>query len=311
VPKPPWFPKQQAPNVQPTLLPRGEAVNFDPDAFDDAIRTQGLTFVHWRALKCPIGVVDADDERHPHGDHGDCSNGFLYRVVGPVTCVPSGNNNNPQVQDLGVVNQVNMQVTAPRFYDMLATDGSRMPVYLAPYDRMYLAEETITVVQWEEREACGGPTDKLDYPVVVVEELVDSLGRDLLPGADYTVRDGLLTWVPGGRQPVKNPEAGTGGIFSIRYRYRPYWYVKDLPHEIRVTNLEDPLTGIRRTERMQEQAILQREYVFENQANDPAAKDLQEEQAITPQPENSISKALGQSNLRHILAPRKGGFGPR
>ena len=89
MPKPNFFPKVQPKALQETTFPAQEAVNLDPDAFDDAIRSQGLTFVHYRAMKCPIGVVDADDERHPHGDHGGCSNGFLYKVVGPLTCVPS------------------------------------------------------------------------------------------------------------------------------------------------------------------------------------------------------------------------------
>jgi hypothetical protein len=311
VPKPPWFPKSQPTDVQQTVFPRGEAVNLDPQAFDDAIHTQGLTFVHWRAMKCPIGVVDPDDERHPHGDHGDCSNGFLYKLVAQVTCLPSNNSNNPQVQDLGIINQVNLMVTAPRFYDVLGKDGSPLRVQMAPYDRFYLAEETITVIQWQLFEACGGPSDKLDYPVVAVEHMVDSLGRDLIEGQDFAVENGLITWLPGGRQPIRNPEAGTGGVASCRYRYRPYWYIKDLPHEIRVTQLEDPLTGGRKTERMPQQAVLQREYVFENQANDPDAKDLVSAGGAAPAPLPPEAQHLGVTNLRHGLAPRKGRFGPR
>jgi hypothetical protein len=255
-------------------------------------------------MKCPIGMVDADDERHPHGEHGECSNGFLYKLVAPITCAVSNNSDNPQVLDIGIVNQANIMVTPPRTYDVLSAGGEPFECLLLPYDRMYLAEETIIVGNWQLFEACGGPTDKLDYPLVRVEQLVDSQGRDLVQGQDFTIDNGLLRWLEGGRQPVSNPEAGTGGICSIRYCYRPYWYVKDLPHEIRVTQLEDPATGIRHTVRMPQQALLQREYVFENQDN-------KGEDQSPGKPVTGLPASLGQSNLRQILAPRGGGFGPR
>jgi hypothetical protein len=307
--RPPFkpFPKQQFTNVQETDIANSEAVNFDPDAFDDMLRSHGLTLVHWRALKCPLGAVDADDERSPHGDHGDCSNGFLYRVVAPITCAVSNNSDNPQVLDIGIVNQVNILITPPRSYDVLAIDGSPLQCLMAPYDRLYLAEESITVINWQKFEVCGGPTDKLMYPLVMVEELVDSRGKWYQEGEDFTCEAGLLKWVPGHAPGTPRAEAGTGVICSIRYRYRPYWYVKDLPHEIRVTQLEDPITGVRHTVRMPQQALLQREYVFENQSNDPNAKENQDPNKVI----TGIAASLGQSNLRQIMAPRSGGFGPR
>jgi hypothetical protein len=126
-------------------------------------------------------------------------------------------------------------------------------------------------------------------------------------GEDFSIEAGLLKWAEGKQPANLRSEAGTGVICSIRYRYRPYWYVKDLPHEIRVTQLEDPVTGVRRTVRMPQQALLQREYVFENQSNDPASKQNQDPNAIV----SGIAASLGKSNLRQIMAPRNGGFGPR
>jgi hypothetical protein len=306
MPRPPFiqFPKKQFSDVQQTQLPSDQAVNFDADAFDSMLRSHGLTLVHWRAMKCPIGLVDKDDERHPHGEHGECSNGFIYRLVAPITCAVSNNSDNPQVLDIGIVNQANIMVTPPRTYDVLSATGEPLECLLAPYDRMFLAEASITVINWQLFEACGGPTDKMDYPLVHVEQLIDSQGRDLVQGQDFTIDNGLLRWLDGGRQPVSNPEAGTGGICSIRYRYRPFWYVGDLPHEIRVTQLEDPETGIRRTVRMPQQALLHREYVFENQDNKGDEQDTNKQ--VT-----GLTAALGKSNLRQMMAPRSGGFGPR
>jgi hypothetical protein len=299
-------------DLQATAFPPGQVVDVDPQAFDDMIRGHGISFVHWRALPCPIGMVDADDQRAPHGDHhGQCSNGFLYRAVGPVTCIPSQNSNDAQWQDMGIVNQVNLMVTAERFYALPpGADGQRQRVYLAPWDRLYLAEESITVTQWQTFEACRGPTDKMDYPVEGVELCVDAQGRDVLEGRDFQVRDGLLHWVPGGSVvPAANPEAGTGPVISIRYRYRPYYYVASLPHEIRVAQATDPGTGARGTLLLNQQAVLQREFAFENQENDEDAPDVQpEEQEHIKSPKG---RALGKTNLRQGMAPRRNQFGPR
>ena len=299
------------PLEQASAFPAGEAVDFDPVSADLLLRAHGVTFVHWRALKCPIGVVDPDDERHPHGQHGDCSNGFLYKVVGPVTCAMGGNSDAPVVQDMGVFSQAQLTITAPRYYDFLGKDGEPLEVHLAPYDRMYMAEERIAVINWQLFEACGGPTDKLDYPLALVEHLVDAQGRELVEGQDFCIQDGLLAWKPSANASPSNPEAGTGAVYSIRYRYRPYFYVKDLPHEIRASQSTNPITGERSTQLLQQQALLQREYVFENQANDPEALDTQAQETLAgPKAEKPLAQALGQSNLRHAMAPRKG-FGPR
>ena len=309
MPRPPNFiplPKAQPQNVQTTELPSSEAVNFDLGAFDDMLHSQGMTLVHYRALKCPIGVVDPDDERHPHGDHGDCSNGFLYRLAAQVTCGVGGNSDNPNVQDFGVLSQAQMTISVPRYYDIADRNGKAWPALMAPYDRLYLAEPDITVPTWQEFECCGGPTDKLRFPVAYVEEFVDNTGRWLVEGQDFTLEAGLIKWLPAGRQPNPNPDAGTGGVCSIRYHYRPYWYVKSMPHEIRVTQLEDPATGRRRTVRAPQQVVLQREYIFENQANDKEAKENQNQRPV-----EGIAASLGQTDLRTILGARDGSFGPR
>ena len=51
------------------------SVSFDPDAFDDALRAQGVQYVHWRAMRCPVGLTDRYSERRVHDDHSGCSNG--------------------------------------------------------------------------------------------------------------------------------------------------------------------------------------------------------------------------------------------
>lgn len=319
-PSPNIWPKPRPINVQGRSFPPGEALNFDPEAFDQAIRTQGLTFVHWRARKCPIGVVDPDDERHPHGDHGDCSNGFLYEAVGPVTCLAMGNNVDPQMMEMGVISQSHLNVTFPRYYDLHNAEGEPQECLVAPFDRLYLAEASITTPNWQLMEVSGAASDRCDYPVVVVEgDIIDSLGRRYIGGQDFGITsEGRLHWIPGGKQPGRNADAGTGGVISVRYRYRPYWYISDMLHEIRVSQSEDPASGERQTLRLPQQARTQREYIFENQKNDGASK-LAQPPAGTPgaaaesqtQSQSQLQTALGRSSLRKTMGPRDNGFGPR
>ncbi len=286
-------------------FPASEAVRFDPRAFDEALRSQGLQLVHYRALKCPAGSVDADDERHPHGDHGDCSNGFLYRIGGVMTCAVTSNSNNPQVLDLGVVQQATIHVTAPRFYDQVGADGQPLSCLVAPFDRLYLADPEIVVPNWERVECSGTDTESLSYPVEAVQDLVDAQLRDYVQGRDFSVDGGRLRWLPGGSRPARNADAGRQGVISVRYLYRPYWYVKDMLHEIRAMQAEDELTGDIRTVRLPQDFVAQREYVFENQDNDDLARDP------TSGPDGMYKRALGETNLRKILAPRQGLLGPR
>jgi hypothetical protein len=316
--RPEIWPKGQPPNVFPTVFPAGEAVNFDADAFDQAITSQGLTVVHWRAMRCPLGVIDPDDQRKPHGEHGDCSNGFIYKVVGPVTALFTNNSNQNQLLDMGVIDQATVNVTFPRFYDIPVDCCSDNRVLVVPYDRLYLAEETITVINWQLFELSGGDTEKLNYPLVEVEHLLDNRGNEYRMGTDFDLFNGLLRWLPQGQRPPPNADIGRNGVASIRYRYRPYWYVKNMGHEIRATQFENQFTGERTTQRMQQMVQAQREYVFENELNDPEAKDIQSQDVVNPdgsQPPESpltkLEKAQGSSNLRHTLAPRNGSFGPR
>jgi hypothetical protein len=53
-------------------------ISFDLEAFDNAIFSYGTKLVHYRAMRCPIGVTDRNDIHHSQADHDGCSNGFMY-----------------------------------------------------------------------------------------------------------------------------------------------------------------------------------------------------------------------------------------
>jgi hypothetical protein len=262
-----------------------ESVHFDVDGFDNAIDKQGVSFVHFRAMPCPVGLSDRYDIRRTHEDHSGCSNGFLYQRAGKIVCPFSGNSKQVQLLDVGILTGSAVQITVPRHY----TDKPGESVMLSQFDRLYLADNAALVIAMQRFEANATGLDRLQYPVVEVEHIVDSNGRSY-DHTDYTIESGMIRWT-GANRPAPDPKTGKGQICSIRYRYIPYWYVDRLIHEIRVVQATNPETGIHGTVRMPYAALIQRENVFENEQNDPQA----------PNPDSP----------RQAAAPRRGSFGAR
>jgi hypothetical protein len=270
--------------VYTTELP-DVVVSFDVDAFDRAIRSQGVTFIHYRAMRCPVGMTDMYSPRRPHEDHSGCSNGFLYTKAGKFTCLFTGNGNQASVGEIGIQDGSTVSVTLPRHYD-----GTETPVYVAPFDRLYLDEENIVVVNWQLfQHDPGSAKDKLNFPAVTVQDLVDAQARRY-EQPDFEVRDGRINWLTGNR-PGLDPETGKGLVCSVRYTYRPYWYVRSLIHEVRVSQAENEYTGVREVKRMPQAIVLQREYIFEKEDRD--------------------ERAQNPDSPRQVKAPDGPRFGPR
>lgn len=252
----------------PIDLPSGEAFSFDPDAFDDAIRSQGVLFEHWRAIRCPVGMIDRHDTvRRPHEHHEGCQNGFIYTKIGVFQAVLTGNGKQPpEIRDQGRADTSTANVTFPRFYASENQDDEPQRIYLMPYDRLYYADERLLVPNWQLVEASPSGNDRLSFPPIEVLQVVDNLGRRYSP-SDLEVTPQGVRW-KGPNQPGFDSESDRGRVYTISFLYRPYWYVRQLAHEIRVTQVDDLLTGERRLERMPQEATVQREYIFLNQEND-------------------------------------------
>lgn len=256
-------------------------VSFNIERFDNFLRSQGVKLVHWRSMRCPVGISDKYDIRRTHEDHSGCSNGRLYTRSGEVTCLFTSNGNKQDQQDYGLHDGGTVQTTAPVSYD-----GCDTVVDVAPFDRFYLNEEVITVPHSQLVEAHATGHDRLDFPVVSVVDIVDSHG--VRHGSDeYKIEDGQVVWTNGGLP--FDAVLNKGTVYAIRFTYRPYWYVQRLLHQIRIAQVETMLE--RKVARMPQQFVLQREYIFEKAEKDPQA----------PDPEDP----------RQVKGPRQSSFGPR
>ncbi len=256
-------------------------VSWDEDAFDVFIRSQGVKLVHWRAMPCPVGLSDRFDIRRTNHDHSGCSNGHIYTLAGEITCLFTSNGNKQDQVDTGLHDGGTASVTAPYAYD----DTDNKVVDVMPFDRFYLSEDTILVPHTQRVETNVSGHDRLDFPVVQIVDIIDA--RGVRHGADeYDIVEGQIVWKTNlGYDLV----AGKGTIYSIRFLYRPYWYVKQLQHQVRVAQIETP--DGRAIKRFPQQWVMQRERIFESEEKDELAA-------------NPDSPRQGKG-------PRSSAFGPR
>lgn len=251
-------------------------VHFSPADFDDALIAHAVPFLHFRAMKCPVGLKSKHDVRRVDECRLGCSNGFIYTEAGLAWCTPSGNSAKLIQYDPGLLTGASISVTPARYYADEA-DPYRL-VQLLQFDRMYLKDASIVVPTWETFEAHETGVDRLRFEVVEVIDLMDNLGRRYVQG-DFVVTSGKLVW--GSKRPGVDPDTGHGRLCSVRYTYRPYWYVSQLVHEVRVSTVQDPDSNGLVTVRMPQSAILQREYVFEKTERDAQATDPSDPRQVT------------------------------
>lgn len=275
------------------VFPQGVTVSFDIEEFDRQIRFHGTQFVHFRGMRCPVGIIDRSDLRQPHPDHAGCSNGFIYTRAGEVTCLFTSNGLQVRGMDAGVLDSSTVEITIPRKYD-----NCEEHAFVVPYDRLYLktpdGSKPLLVPNWElvERHATG--YDRLMFPAREVTDLMDNKGDRFACGTDFEVTgDGQIHWL-GQNGPGLDPSTGKGRVYSIRYLYQPFWYVLRLQHEIRLNQVDNIVTGDRTVERFAQGCLIQREYVFH--------KNHQDDQVDTVAPE---------AVARQVKAPATGSFGPR
>jgi hypothetical protein len=276
-----------AQSFQPVATDLPADVHFEVSDFDNLIEEQGMTFVHFRAMPCPVGKSDRYDIRKTHEDHAGCSNGFLYRPAGEVTAVATGNARSKSLIDVGILNGSSMQVTPARYYSNNPTEE----VIVAPFDRFYLKDSKAMVVHSQLFESNQSGMDRLQYPAVKVEALIDSNGVSYEQEADFVIEKGQVRWV-GMNRPAMDPMSNKGQVCSVRYRYIPYWYVDRILHEIRVVKAYDEKQQAVVTQRMPYAIMLQRENAFEGS-------------------ERNDEKAPNPDSGRQAVAPRTGSFGPR
>ena len=262
-----------------TDLPQDQ-ISFDVSAFDETLRSHGTKLVHYKAMRNPIGMTDKYDIRRPDEEAinagYDVSNGFIYKPAGEVTVFFYNNSMNTGHKDIGMIDNAQAVITVPRFYD---SDPAKR-VYLSPYDRLCFKDCEISVPTWETVATSASGIDRLQYPAISVEYVIDNHGVEYFQDKDFVISNGNIQWLTQ-HKPGMNVKLGRPDIYVIRYLYQAHYYVKQLIHEVRVSQHTDPATYERTLERMPYQAVIQREYAFLSDRRSEDGKDKRD--ARTPE----------------------------
>jgi hypothetical protein len=266
-------------------------MSFDLAKQDKFVTSLGVDFTHYKAMPSPLGKKDRGDHRRSDGVDTITSNGMIYRCAGKFTATITDNSRDTKKGDSGQLDPSQSKLVLPRFYnkDGIA-DGER--IYLAPGDRVYISDPDadVLVSNYQEMDYMDGPNVPM-FPIVRLDgPIVDSQNIEYVCGRDYKIdTNGDIVWIAGGRNPGMDPETGKGRIYSIRYMYRAYWYIVQIPKEIRISNVT--AGNQRAPERMPMHAIIVREFIFHNRNRGDAQNQLkpQTEERTVPAPADSIT----------------------
>lgn len=247
-------------------------VSFDREAFMHAIRTHGINVDHYRAIPDPVGMASKGDNHAVQTGHvRSNSDGFIYDLAGTFRALFTSNGTSENQTALGAIAFSTAYATPHDYYEDQA-NGEKptdMPVLLTQYDRLYIKDIEARVVHTQYVEATSTGIDKLQYPATCVEFVKDANGARYYENKDFEITpEGHIRWT-GQNRPGWNIKLGRGTVYSIRYRYTPFFVVARLIHEVRVANVTNPLTLEREVVRMPYQAQLVRENVFYDTNSDP------------------------------------------
>lgn len=240
--------------------------SFDLDRLDNFVTGLGVEYFHYKFIPSPIGQKDRGDYRREDGVDTITSNGMIYRCAGKFTATMTDNSRSSKRGDAGTMDPSQSRLVMPRFYNKNGlSDGER--IYMSPGDRIYVADPDADVLVSNPQKMDFDPSvdNVAMFPIVKLEmPIIDSRNVEYTEGVDFSItREGNIRWTSGGKNPGIDPDTGRGRIYSVRYLYKSYWYVVQLPKEVRITNVTT--NGQRSPERMPMHAIVVREFIFHNQ----------------------------------------------
>jgi len=156
----------------------------------------------------------------------------------------------------------------PRFYDKNGEAAQGDRIYLCPGDRVYVDDPhaDVLVPNYHKMDYLPDQDNRPMFPICKIEYIEDSRGIEYQEGLDFQITTaGDIQWLTGGSNPGIDVDTGKGRVYSIRYLYRAFFYILQIPNEIRITNVTNG--DVRAPERMSSHAVIVREYVYHNMIN--------------------------------------------
>lgn len=269
-----------------------EQLSFNLDKQDQFIQSQGVTFIHYRAIPSPIGLKDKGEYRRSDSLDTISENGFIYKKCGVFTGVILNNSKQKTATEGGLFDYSTARLTLPRYYDK---DSELLPnerIHLVSGDRIYLYKldkDDRDVVNYQLVEYESNRDNYLQFPATCVEFAMDSNGVEYKEGVHFKVtKEGNIRWIKGRKNPGIDPETKNGRVYSVRYRYEAHWYVTAILNELRIGRTTEG--GVRKETRMPYQAQIQREYIYHNRnrGDSKESNKNNETERTIPEPDKEI-----------------------
>jgi hypothetical protein len=219
-----------------SIIPNNDSTNL-------FIAGLGIIFNHYVAIPNPIYESNLGDLRRifPEDDttfnldkrFDFIENGFLYKYTGQVWGIFQGNNKQFREIASGLYSSSGALITFNRYYR-----GSDKYASFAEYDKLIpcISGKDFFSVNWEKTQVSQTGINRLQFPACEIEYVIDSTGKFYYEGQDFKLENGHIKWISikGADRPGIDPLSGKSRIISVRYKYKPTFYVKSLAHDIRM-----------------------------------------------------------------------------
>lgn len=243
-------------------------VSFDLSSMDAFVKSQAVKLRHFMAMPSPIGKKSRGDYRRPDQYDDESTGGLLFKEAGCFSAVMLNNSRGKSDIDAGSMDMSSCRITLPRFYEDENGQDKQKRIYLAPGDKVYVAnpDVDVRVVNYQEVEFTPDRDNVLQFPAVCVQMIQDSRGKTYEEDVDFRLTpDGNIRWVSPENNPGIDPDTKKGRVYAVRYLYLAHWYIVSIPNEVRIGQVTD---GENRSEaRYPYNAQLVREYVYHQRKN--------------------------------------------
>jgi hypothetical protein len=230
-----------------------EAVIPSLDAENNFISGLGILFDHYIAIPNVLWEDTQGDIRRSFGEEGGnqfgldqkfafIENNFVYKYAGQVWGIFQGNTKDFRDLANGLYSESGAFVTFNRYYR-----NCDKYITMAEFDKLIpsVSGEQFFSVNWEKTVANSVGRNRLQYRAVKITNVIDTRGVEYVEGKDFVNDCGDLVWLntPDASRPGINPKTGKGYLIAVRYTYKPWFYVKFLAHDVRISRSFDSVTG--------------------------------------------------------------------
>lgn len=241
-------------------------VTLNPEGFEEFIKGQGVRMIHSRPVPCP-NVRNLTSPDHSPGCNL-CFNGFLYYAHTEFIGAFHGNTLNRRFDMQGTWDLDQASIIIP------VKDQKDQILDVQYFDQILIPDFTVRYFQRAEHSQSG--IDRLQFPALTLDFVIDNTGKRFVPGKDVVVEKGRLKWI--GDRPGYDTTLKMGRVYSVNFYTRPAFTVVSLPHQLRMaqTQSEDGPGTNNVPARFPQLAVVRKDFIPFDQADEIGAPDRPE-----------------------------------